>query len=115
MLWDIFYKKDYVLYVTTVIDLKIRVYDTEEKNKVYINYKGYNVAFAMLIWEFGEDLNLASLYDVKLEKVNEGERNAYFTVSKNNTDRVLEEIYFFLVDYNMDSVCNDRCRLDWEE
>jgi hypothetical protein len=116
MKWEKIEKKDdYILYITKVIDLKIRVYEMEDKNKVYINYKGYNVATAMLIWEFGEDLNLASLYDVKLEDGNEGDRDAYFAVSKENTDRLLEEIYFFLVDYNMDAVCNDGRRVNWEE
>lgn len=116
MLWDKIEKKDdYVLYVTNVIELKIRVYEMEDKNKVYINYKGYNVATAMCIWEFGTDLNLASLYDVELNYGNEGERDAYFDVSKNNTDKLLEEIYFFLVDNNMDSVCNDRRRVNWGE
>jgi len=52
----------------------------------------------MLVWEFGEDLSLASIEDVHIE----GE------------DRFLDEIYFFLVDNNMDSVLQERYRVNWE-
>jgi len=113
MLWDIYDKKDYKLYVNRAMDLKIKVYEEDDKNKIHINYKGYNVAFAMLVWEFGEDLNLASIENVHLEGKKIKDR--YFVIDKADKDNFLDEIYFFLVDYNMDSVFDDSCRVDWKE
>lgn len=66
-MWNIFEKEKYTLYVNKFIDLKIKVYEENNKSKIYINYKGYNVAFSMFIWEFGEYLNLKSIDNYSLE------------------------------------------------
>ncbi len=115
MLWEKIDKKDYTLYKNNVIDLKVRVYEMQDVNKVYINYKGCNLLVPMLIWEFETDLRFACLDDVQVEGIEEGERNAYFTVNKEHTDSLLEEVYFFLTDYNMDCVLDDFYRVNWEE
>ena len=36
MLWDIYDKKDYKLYVNRAMDLKIKVYEEDDKNKIII-------------------------------------------------------------------------------
>lgn len=111
MLWKILDKTKYILYINNDIDLKIRIYELEDNDEVYINYKGFNLTIPMLVWGFGEDLNLASI-----EKVNIGGDSTfdkYFIIEKNDKDKFLDEIYFFLIDNNMDSVLKERYRASW--
>ena len=111
MTWEIIYKESYVLYINRVIDLKVKIIFGNEEDAYYINYKGYNIAATMLIWEFGEDLDLASLYDVHF--VEESPSNNHFILSKKDKDKFLEEVYFFLIDNNIDSVLKEKYRVDW--
>ena len=66
----------------------------------------------MLVWEFGEDLSLASIEDVRIE--GEDRFDKHFVINRKDRDRFLDEIYFFLVDNNMDSVLQERYRVNWE-
>lgn len=112
MLWNIIDKQNFTLYVNRDIDLKIKVYEVNDKNKIYMNYKGYNLTTPMLVWEFGEDLNLASIEEVSI--AGKSALDEHFIINKEDKDRFLDEIYFFLVDNNMDSVLQERYRVNWE-
>ena len=112
MLWDMLDKGSYIIYVNRDIDLKIKICEINEKDEVYMNYKGFNLTIPMLVWEFGEDLNLASIEGVRIE--GESRFDKHFIVNKKNRDRFLDEIYFFLIDNNMDSVLHERYRVNWE-
>lgn len=112
MLWNILDKKNYTLYINRDIDLKIKIYEVNEEDKVYINYKGFNLTIPMLVWEFGEDLGLASIKDVYIE--GETQFDKHFVINKKDRDKFLDEIYFFLIDNNMDSVLHERYRVSWE-
>lgn len=111
MLWDIIDKENYTLYINKDIDLKIKVYEVDEEDKIYMNYKGFNLTIPMLVWEFGEDLELASIEEVSIDGV--GQFDKHFVIKKKDRDKFLEEIYFFLVDNNMDSVLHERYRVNW--
>lgn len=111
MLWDIFDKESHIIYINRDIDLKIKIFEVDEKNEIYINYKGYNLAIPMLVWEFGEDLRLAAIDDVIIE--GEGQFDEHFVVNKEDKEKFLDEVYFFLVDNNMDSVLHERYRVNW--
>ena len=67
MLWNSIDKQKFMLYINRDIDLKIKVYEKNDKDEVYMNYKGFNLTIPMLVWEFGEDLSLASIEDVSIE------------------------------------------------
>lgn len=112
MLWDILDKENYLLYINRDIDLKVKIYEENEKDKIYMNYKGYNLVIPMLVWEFGEDLCLASIEGVSIE--GEAQDDKHFIVNKKDRDSFLEEIYFFLIDNDMDSVLHERYRVSWE-
>ena len=112
MLWDILDKENYILYINRDIDLKIKIYEVNEEDEIYMNYKGFNLTVPMLVWEFGEDLKLASIEDVRIE--GEGRFDKHFVINKADKEKFLDEIYFFLVDNNMDSVLNERYRVSWE-
>lgn len=113
MLWNILDKENYILYINRDINLKIKVFEVNDKDEIYINYKGFNLVIPMLIWEFGEDLKLAEIEDVCIE--GESLFDEHFVVNKEDKDKFLDEIYFFLVDNNMDSVLHERYRVNWEE
>ena len=59
MLWEVVDKGNYVIYTNNDINLKIKICETNERDQVYMNYKGFNLTIPMLVWEFGEDLELA--------------------------------------------------------
>ena len=65
----------------------------------------------MLVWEFGEDLKLASIEDVRME--GNDQLDKHFVIKKEDKEKFLDEIYFFLVDNNMDSVLNEKYRANW--
>ena len=112
MLWDIMDKERYILYINRDIDLKIKVYEVNEREEIFMNYKGFNLTLPMLVWEFGEDLCMASIEDVSIK----GEKpcETCFVIRKKDRDVFLDEIYFFLVDNNMDSVLREKYRVNWE-
>ena len=112
MLWNILNKENCIIYINKVIDLKIKICEIGEKEEIYMNYKGFNLTIPMLVWEFGEDLKLASIEDVGIE--GEKQFDKHFIVNKKDRDKFLEEIYFFLVDNNMDSVLNEKYLAGWE-
>ena len=66
-MWDILNKESYLIYINRDIDLKIKIYEISKKDEIYMNYKGFNLTIPMLVWEFGEDLSLASIEDVRIE------------------------------------------------
>ena len=111
MLWDICNKEDCILYINKDLDLKIKIYENNKKDEVYMNYKGFNLTIPMLVWEFGEDLSLASIDDVYIE--GETQFDKHFIINKKDRDNFLNEIYFFLVDNNMESVLHERYRANW--
>jgi len=65
----------------------------------------------MLVWEFGEDLKLASIEDVRMEGNDRFDK--HFVIKKEDKEKFLDEIYFFLVDNHMDSVLNEKYRANW--
>lgn len=112
MLWEVIDKGNYVMYTNKDINLQIKICETNEKDQVYMNYKGFNLTIPMLVWEFGEDLELASIEGVHVE--GEDRFDKYFVISRKDRERFLDELYFFLVDNNMDSVLDERYRVRWE-
>ena len=111
MLWDKLTEENYIIYVNRDIDLKIKVFELMENDEIYINYKGFNLTIPMLVWEFGEDLKLASIEDVRMEGNDQFDK--HFVIKKEDKEKILDEIYFFLVDNNMDSVLNEKYRANW--
>ena len=111
-MWDILNKESYLIYINRDIDLKIKIYEISKKDEIYMKYKGFNLTIPMLVWEFGEDLSLASIEDVRIE--GEDRFDKHFVINRKDRDRFLDEIYFFLVDNNMDSVLQERYRVNWE-
>lgn len=112
MLWDIIDKGKFSVYINRDIDLKVKICEASNKIEVHMNYKGYNVTIPMLVWEFSEDLKFADISNVRME--GDDMNKKYFVIDKNDVDKFLNEVYFFLIDNNMDSVLRDEYRVEWE-
>ena len=74
MLWDKLTEENYVVYINRDIDLKIKVFELMENDEIYIKYKGFNLTIPMLVWEFGEDLKLASI-EIFMQKLRKSTKN----------------------------------------
>ena len=105
MLWDKLTEENYVVYINRDIDLKIKVFELMENDEIYIKYKGFNLTIPMLVWEF------ASIEDVRMEGNDRFDK--HFVIKKEDKEKFLDEIYFFLVDNHMDSVLNEKYRANW--
>jgi len=112
MIWELKKKDGYLVYYNRDIDLKVKIVEKNEREEIHLNYKGYNVTVPMLIWEFGEDLKLASIEDVSIEGENRFDK--HFVINKKDREHFLEEVYFFLIDNKLDSVKEEKYRANWK-
>ena len=112
-MWDIIKKQNYKLYKNKNIDLKIKVYEYEKTDKVYINYKGYNLTVPMVVWEFEAECLAWSIKNVKME--GDTPFNKHFVVGKKDYDVFLDLIYFFLVENDSDAMIQERYKAEWDE
>lgn len=53
-------KENYEIYAFDEIDLRIKIVNNNLLKNVYINYKGYNPLFTMLLGEFSADCEIDS-------------------------------------------------------
>lgn len=112
LLRNVVNEEKYTLYINNAMELKVKVIKKNAQDEVYMNYKGYNLTVPMFIWEFQEDLCLASIEDFQIE--GESEFDQHFVINHKDRERFLDEIYFFLVDNNMESVLKERYLVTWE-
>lgn len=110
-LWDVVNEDGNDIYINKVIELKIKIVEDGEEDIFYINYKGYNVAFPMMMWEFNEDIELSPIDSFRLVRYSPDDE--LFAVAKKDKENLLEEIYFFLVDNNMDSCLRPNYKVNW--
>ena len=113
MLYTIKKEIDYDLYTFEGIDLKIRVYSFEKDCKVFINYKGYNISSTMMFWDFEiECLESNLTFEtavIELKNAN----TLYFIVKKEILNPFIDEIYYFIMEINMDSLLTEEKKVDW--
>ena len=111
MSWNIVDRGDFILYSNKFINLKVKVYETLDKDKVYMNYKGYNITTAMFIWQFEEYLEFASIEDVSME----GEQfDEYFIINRKDRNRFLDEMYYFLMENKIESLATATYKGEWK-
>ena len=88
-------------------------YEYEKTDKVYINYKGYNLTVPMVVWEFEAECLEWSIKNVKME--GDTPFNKHFVVGKKDSDVFLDLIYFFLVENDSDAMIQERYKAEWDE
>ena len=111
MLWNIVNENGQELYINRDIDLKIKIAEENEEDVFFINYKGYNVASIMMLWEFYLDIDLSPIDSLRV--IGDSSYNQQFVVAQKDKEYLLEEIYFFLIDNNLDSCLTPEYKVNW--
>jgi hypothetical protein len=110
-MWKVIDKDGYKLYINEEIDLQLKVVDKKNYSEIHVNYKGYNIIFAMEVWEFGSE---CQGWDID-EKMNgdavKHQEEMYFTVEKKDERAFIDLIYFFIKENNADGMIGDECKI----
>jgi hypothetical protein len=107
-------EENYVIYVFDEINLKIKVVDDIPLKNVYINYKGYNPLFTMLLGEFSADCEMDDIdFDVKSEV--SGKNNTLYSVVKKEVLEIfIKDIYFFIMENKVEHMLDEDDKIIWD-
>lgn len=113
MLYTIKKENNYDLYTFEGIDLKIRVYSVENDCKVFINHKGYNISSTMMFWDFENECLESNLtFETAVTELKNA-NTLYFIVKKEILNPFIDEIYYFIMENNMDFLLTEEKKVDW--
>lgn len=103
-MWKIQKKETYEIWTSEVCTLKI--INLEERCRVFVNYKGYNVVMLMGMYGFEEEIQERNIsFDIEGEM---GKFNLLNYVIKVSDLRLFcDMIFFFLTENNIDEVLNE--------
>ena len=110
-MWKVLDKGDYLLYVFEEIDLQIKVFDKQAYSEIYINYKGYNIAFSMGFWGFGYECQNRNIHTSLHGDAVKHQDDMYFTVQKKDERGFVDLIFFFLVESYADGMLGEDSRI----
>lgn len=103
-MWQIQKKETFDIWASNVCTLKIAYF--EEKCRVYVDYKGYNVIMPMGMWGFEEEIQERNIqFDVEGEKGNF--KSLYYVVNISDLRLFCDMIFFFLSEHNIEKTLND--------
>lgn len=102
--------KENSLEVRTSNVCRLEIESIGKKCKILVDYKGYNVIFAMGIWGFEEEIHMRRInYDIEGEK---GKFKTFrYVVNEEELNLFCDLIYFFLSENNMNRALNDAYKL----
>ena len=109
-MWKIQKKETYEIWTSEVCTLKI--INLEERCKVFVNYKGYNVVMVMGMYGFEEEIQERNIsFDIEGEM---GEFNLWcYAVKIRDLKLFCDMIYFFLAENNIDEALNEAYRYSY--
>lgn len=98
-MWKIQKKEKFDIWESNLCSLKVQY--EENKCRVYVNYKGYNVVVPMGICGFEDEIQERKIkYEVEGEK---GVLNSLsYVVEKDNLRLFCDMIFFFLMEHSLD-------------
>ena len=98
-MWRIQKKEKFDIWENNLCSLKVQY--EENKCRVYVNYKGYNVVIPMGICGFEDEIQERKIkYEVEGEK---GVLNSLsYVVEKDNLRLFCDMIFFFLTEHSLD-------------
>ena len=96
-------KDGYSVYTFNGINLKIKCIDNKEKVYVYINYNGYNPLLAMLLGSFESECEMDSISFTVRKEDSKKDNTMYAVVNKEDLIGFIKEIYFFIMENNLDN------------
>ncbi len=113
-MYTIIRKENFNIYVFDKIHMNIKVIDNDNgaSKKVYIDYKGYNPAFNMLIGGFESECEMDSIkFDVDKEN---GNNTMYFIVNSDDLEAFVKEIYCFIMENKVENKLNEQDVVIWD-
>lgn len=103
-MWEVQTKETFDIWTSNVCTLKIEYF--EDKCRVYVDYKGYNVIMPMGMWGFEEEIQ-----DRKIRFEIDGEKGNFkclsYVVKRSDLKLLCDMIFFFLSEHNLDKTLND--------
>ena len=105
--------KEYSIYHFNKIDLIIKVVDNCSSKKVYIKYAEYNPLFAMLLGDFSDECNTDDI-SFSIETETKGQPNTkYAIVANGDLEKFIKNVYFFIVENNVERMLDDKDIAIW--
>ena len=103
-MWKIEKKETYEIWTSEVCTLKI--INMEERCRVFVNYKGYNVVMLMGMYGFEEEIQERNIFfDIEGKM---GEFNLLnYVIKVNDLKLFCDMIFFFLAENNIDEALNE--------
>ncbi len=100
-MWRIQKKEKFDIWENDLCSLKVQ--DEENKCRVYVNYKGYNVVIPMGMYGFEDEIQERKIkYEVEGEK---GVLNSLsYVVEKDYLRLFCDMIFFFLMEHSLDRI-----------
>lgn len=103
-MWQVQKKESFDIWTSNVCTLKIEYF--EDKCRVYVDCKGYNVIMPMGMWGFEEEIQ-----DRKITFEIDGEKENFkclsYIVKESDLKLFCDMIFFFLSEHNLDRTLND--------
>ena len=110
-MWKVIDKGGYELYTNEKIDLQLKVFDKQTYSEIYVNYKGYNITFAMEVWEFGSECQDWSIDENMHGDAVKHPEEMYFTVKRKDERAFIDLIYFFINETDADGMIGEDCKI----
>lgn len=103
-MWQVQKKDSIEIWISNVCTLKIEHY--EDNNRVYVDYKGYNVLIPMGMWGFEEEIQERNI-QYKIEGEKGDFKSLSYVIKKDDLKIFCDLIFFFLSEHNLDGVLDD--------
>ncbi len=102
-----------LIYIFDEINLKIKVSDYNLLKNVYINYKGYNPLFTMLLGDFSTECELDSINFEFKREINGCNNTLYSIVQKKDLELFIKNIYFFIIENKVERMLEAKDKAIW--
>lgn len=112
-MWETITNGRYSIFINKQLELKISVSDDINANRVYVNYKGYNIAFAMEMWGFGAECLSWDIKEQIIGSVPDSASTVYFLIQSADTRAFLDLVYFFLKENNADGMIREEYKISF--
>lgn len=107
-MWNINKEDSFEIWTSNICRLEIEYING--KCRILVDYKGYNIVFAMGMWGFEEEIQIRRIsYDIEGEK---GKFKTFrYVVNEEELNLFCDLIYFFLAENKIDGALNDAYKL----
>ena len=105
--------KEYSIYHVDKSNLKIKAIDNGLSKKVYIKYAEYNPLFAMLLGDFSDECKTDGISFNTENEINGQPNTEYVIVANEDLEIFIKNVYFFIVENNVERMLNEKDIAMW--